>query len=282
MTLTIDVFNSGYLPVNGGPSWDSGSTATWPASTATLIAGERDAILVDALMTVDEGHQLASWIGETGKNLTSIVITHGHGDHFFGAGPVLAAFPDARLLALNTTVVEEARLHLQPEIQQNWIGWFGDQFDHKAAIPQPLGSEALAIEDHPVHLIEVGGADGALGTAVHIPDLDTVCAGDAVYNNIHMWLWNSTPASRRTWLATIDAVAGMNPTTIIAGHKDPDAPDDDAARQIAQSRRYIEAFDQAVTKSSSAGDIISEMTSRFPNYGNPYTLFVSAHSQYPT
>jgi hypothetical protein len=63
MTLTIDVFNSGYLPVNGGQGWDSGSTATWPASTATLIAGERDAIHVDALMTIDEGHQLASWIG---------------------------------------------------------------------------------------------------------------------------------------------------------------------------------------------------------------------------
>src|SRR5262245_29243471 len=107
MTLTVDVFNSGYLPVNGGPGWDSGSTATWPASPATLIAAERDAILVDALMTVDEGHQLASWIGETGKNLTSILITHGHGDHFFGAGLVLAAFPDARLLALNTTVVEQ-------------------------------------------------------------------------------------------------------------------------------------------------------------------------------
>jgi hypothetical protein len=64
-----------------------------------------------------------------------------------------------------------------------------------------------------VHVIEVGGADGALATVVHIPELDTVCAGDAVYNNIHMWLWNSTPASRQTWLATIDKVAGMNPTT---------------------------------------------------------------------
>lgn len=248
MTVTIDVFNCGYLPINGGPGWDRGSIATWPASTAPLIIGERDAILVDALMTIDEGRQLASWMGESGKSLTSIVITHGHGDQFFGAGPVLAAFPGARLLALNTTVVEEARLHLQPEILQNWIGWFGDQFDHEASVPQPLGSEALSVEEHPVHLIEVGGADGASATVVHIPELDTVCAGDAVYNNIHMWLWNSTPASRLTWLATIDAIAGMNPTTIIAGHKDPDAPDDYAARQLAQSRDYIEAFDQAVAQ----------------------------------
>ena len=73
---------------------------------------------------------------------------------------VLAAFPGARFLALNTTVVDEGRLHLEPEILQNWIGWFGDRFDHRAAVPQTLGPEALTVEEHSVHLIEVGGADG--------------------------------------------------------------------------------------------------------------------------
>ncbi|MGW5112677.1 MBL fold metallo-hydrolase [Nocardia sp. NPDC004123] len=280
MSLTIDVFNTGYLPINGGPGWDPDTAATWPASTATLISGARDAILVDALMTVDEGRRLAAWIGDTGKNLTSIVITHGHGDHFFGAGPVLEAFPQARLLALNTTVIEEARYNLGPEVQQNWIAWFGDRFDRTPALPQPVESETLTVDDHPVRLVEVGGADGVLNTVVHIPELDTVCSGDAVYNNIHMWLWNSTPDSRRTWLATIDKIADLHPATIIAGHKDPGAPDDDAERQITQSRSYIEAFDRAVAKLSSAPEVIDEMTGLFPGYGNPYTLFAAAYSQF--
>jgi glyoxylase-like metal-dependent hydrolase (beta-lactamase superfamily II) len=282
MSLTLRVFNSGYVPVNGGPGWDCARTATWPASTATLIAGERDAILVDALMTIEEGRQLASWIGESGKHLTDIVITHGHGDHFFGAGAVLAAFPEARLVALNTAVVDEARMHVVDPILQNWIDWFGDEFDHQAAVPQALGSEALTVEEHPVHLIEVGGADGALGTVLHIPELDTICTGDAVYNNIHMWLWYSTPESRQTWLSTIDKIADMNPATIIAGHKNPDAPDDNAARQIAQSRSYVEAFDRAVTELPSADAVIDEITKAFPGYGNPYTLFLAAQTQYQT
>jgi glyoxylase-like metal-dependent hydrolase (beta-lactamase superfamily II) len=282
MSLTLDVFNSGYVPVNGGPGWESARAATWPASTATLIAGEREAILVDALMTIEEGRQLASWIGDSGKNLTNIVITHGHGDHFFGAGPVLAAFPDARLVALNTAVVDEARMHVVDPILQNWIEWFGDEFNHQAAVPQALGSETLTVEEHPVHLIEVGGADGALATVLHIPELDTVCTGDAVYNNIHMWLWNSTPESRQTWLSTIDKIADMNPATIIAGHKDPDAADDNAARQITQSRSYVEAFDRAVAELPSADDVIDEMMKAFPGYGNPYTLFLAAHTQYQT
>ena len=93
MSLSVRVFNTGYTPVNGGPGWDARTTATWPSSTATLIAGAHDAILVDALMTTDQGRQLVSWIGGANKNLTNIVITHGHGDHFFGASPVFAGLP---------------------------------------------------------------------------------------------------------------------------------------------------------------------------------------------
>ncbi|MDT5044633.1 MAG: hypothetical protein QOG75_486 [Mycobacterium sp.] len=224
MTLSVRVFNTGYTPVNGGPGWDARTTATWPSSTAILIAGAHDAILVDALMTSDQGRQLVSWIGGANKNLTKIVITHGHGDHFFGAGPVLRAYPAARLLALNDDVIAEGRLHLQPDILSNWIGWFGDQFDCAAAVPDKFGFEVLEVEGTPLNWLAVGGADGTPATVIHVAQLDTVCAGDAVYNNIHVWLWNSTPESRATWLATIDAVAALEPRTIIAGHKDPDAP----------------------------------------------------------
>jgi len=117
---------------------------------------------------------------------------------------------------------------------------------------------------------------------LHIPELDTVCTGDAVYNNIHMWLWNSIPESRLIGLSTTDKIADMNPATIIAGHKDPDAADDNAARQITQSRSYVEAFDRAIAELPSAGCVIDEMTKAFPGYGNPYTLFLAAHSQYQT
>jgi hypothetical protein len=49
-SLSIDVFNSGYKPIPGGPGWDDRTPATWPASTSTLISGERNALLVDALL----------------------------------------------------------------------------------------------------------------------------------------------------------------------------------------------------------------------------------------
>jgi len=56
----------------------------WVASTVTLIYGERDAVLVDTFLSVQHSQELADWLAESGKHLTTIYITHGHGDHFLG------------------------------------------------------------------------------------------------------------------------------------------------------------------------------------------------------
>jgi glyoxylase-like metal-dependent hydrolase (beta-lactamase superfamily II) len=114
------VFNAGYKPIPGGPGWDQRRHATWPATTATLIHGDRDAILVDALLTTDEGQRLARWVRGTGVQPRLIYVTHGHGDHFFGAGPVLDAFPDAQLVASDQQVVDEASGQTTPKALASW------------------------------------------------------------------------------------------------------------------------------------------------------------------
>jgi hypothetical protein len=58
-SLSIDVFNSGYQLVPAGPGRDGSAPATWPASTSTLISGDRGAVLVDALLTTGQGERPA-------------------------------------------------------------------------------------------------------------------------------------------------------------------------------------------------------------------------------
>ena len=92
-SLSIDVFNSGYKPIPGGPGWDDSTPATWPASTSTLISGGGDALLVDALLTTSEGERLASWVQKIGKQPRAVFVTHGHGDHSSGPGRCWTPFP---------------------------------------------------------------------------------------------------------------------------------------------------------------------------------------------
>jgi glyoxylase-like metal-dependent hydrolase (beta-lactamase superfamily II) len=281
-SLSIDVFNSGYKPIPGGPGWDDSTPATWPASTSTLISGDRDALLVDALMTTSEGERLAAWVQNSGKRPHAIFVTHGHADHFFGAGPVLDAFPGAPLMACDQQVVDEARGQTTPQFMAAWNSWFAGQFSPSPVMPTLTSSQEFDLEGHPLLFRTIGDADGVLATIVHVPDMHAICSGDIVYNDIHMWLRRSTPASREAWLASLDAVAALKPSTIITGHKDPGAPDDNATRVLDQSRRYIEDFGQAVAKSSTAPEVIDAMLAKYPAHGNRYTLFVAAFSQFPS
>ena len=74
------------------------------AMAATLIYGDRDALLVDAFMTVEQASALADWVVSKKKDLTTIYITHGHGDHWFGVGTILERFPQARVVATPSTI----------------------------------------------------------------------------------------------------------------------------------------------------------------------------------
>src|ERR1700689_3512946 len=71
----------------------------WVPTSATLIYGEREAVLVDAFLTVEQASAVVDWVAAHGKNLTAIYITHGHGDHFFGIGALLDRFPNAKAVA---------------------------------------------------------------------------------------------------------------------------------------------------------------------------------------
>jgi Metallo-beta-lactamase superfamily len=69
----------------------------WPPISSTLISGERDAVLVDTPITVEQARALANWVVASGKSLTTICATHGHGDHFFGTSTVLERLKWSRL-----------------------------------------------------------------------------------------------------------------------------------------------------------------------------------------
>ena len=86
----------------------------WVANTTTLVCGERDALLVDTFLSDEQTAQLADWIAASERRLSTIYITHGHPDHFFGLKLLRDRFPEARALA-TPQVVDAMQAALRPE-----------------------------------------------------------------------------------------------------------------------------------------------------------------------
>src|SRR5262249_35710349 len=91
--LNWDVFVTPGIPVVISDLPPGMTQRMWSRISATLIYGQRDAVLVDALLTVEQAHALVDWVAASGKNLTTIYVTHGHGDHFFGIAALQNRFP---------------------------------------------------------------------------------------------------------------------------------------------------------------------------------------------
>ena len=107
--LGWDVFVTPGIPIVTRDLPPGVTQAYFQAMASTLIYGMRDAVLVDAFMTVKQANALADWVAGRGTNLTTIYITHGHGDHWFGAGTVLERFPNAKAVATPNVVAAAPR-----------------------------------------------------------------------------------------------------------------------------------------------------------------------------
>jgi glyoxylase-like metal-dependent hydrolase (beta-lactamase superfamily II) len=275
--LKLDVYVSPYKPiVSMLPSWDTVHQATWPASSVSLLTGETEAALIDALLTNAEAERVVEWIRATKKMLTTVYITHGHGDHFFGLNTILAAFPAAKAVAL-PEVVPFAQEQVAPGYMAFWNGFFPNQLPEHPIVPEPLEGDVIYLEGHELCPIMVGQSDTAPSSVVHVPDLDAVVGGDVAYNGIHCWLAQTDHEKRDGWIAGLDTIAALNPKIVVAGHKAPDARDDDPQAILAATKTYIRDFDRLVTESNTPQELIDKMMQLHGERGNPYTLWTAAH-----
>src|SRR5947209_17162565 len=75
-------------------------------ATSTLIAGEKEAVLVEGQFTLSDAHRLVGMILDSKKTLTTVYVTHDHPDHYFGAVVIKEAFPKVKVVALPAVVAE--------------------------------------------------------------------------------------------------------------------------------------------------------------------------------
>src|SRR5258707_8587338 len=197
ISLTWDVFLAPSIPAITSDLPPGENQRPWPPISSTLISGERDAVLVDAPITVEQARALADWIAASGKNLTTIYATHGHGDHFFGASTVLERFPNARFVA-RPEVIKIMRQQASPEsLATFWNPRFPNQISSHIAIAEGLAGNVINLEGHDLISVPLGFTDTSSTTCLHVPSIGLIVAGDAAYNGVHLHL-SESPDQQKT------------------------------------------------------------------------------------
>jgi glyoxylase-like metal-dependent hydrolase (beta-lactamase superfamily II) len=274
--LKWDVFVTPSIPVVTTDFAPGEHERPWPPISSTLIYGSRDAVVVDSFITVEQARAQADWIASTGKNLTNIYATHGHGDHFFGASVLLERFPKARFVAA-PSAIQVMKEQTAPDFVQNfWESRFPGKLPKHLVVAEELGKNVIELEGESLIVVPLAFTDTAGTTCLHAPSLELIAAGDGAYNGVHPRLVESNQNQKRgEWLSALDKMAALHPRNVVAGHKNL-KNDDDGVRVIAETRQYIVDFEEVAGKTTTARELYDGMLVRYPEWLNRGALWSSA------
>jgi glyoxylase-like metal-dependent hydrolase (beta-lactamase superfamily II) len=215
--------------------------------TSTLIAGEKEAVLVDGQFTLSDAHRLVGLILDSKKTLTTVYVTHSHPDHYFGLVVIKQAFPKVKIVAQPATVAEIKKTWA--EKVKHWGPMYGANLTTKPLIPEALAGRSLTLEGRTIEIHGAVQGDDATNSYVWIPSIKTVVTGDIVFQGIFPWTAETTSASRGAWSKSLDELAALGATTVIAGHEAPTQPDDTSG--LTTTKAYLKDFDEAAAASKS-------------------------------
>jgi len=245
---------------------------------STLIVGPTESILFDGQYRLSDGRALAERIAETGTKLKAIVLSHADHDHYMGAGAVVERFPDVPIYMTRgglddftarspRDLAMERRRGPDPEVPNELIK------------PELLPDGALEVDGQEIIVIEglVGDVRAPVSTALWIPSLHTVLAGDLVFEGIHPWLGDSDRASRVEWRSSLRRLAALEPAAVVPGHKrDLSTPDSPAL--IDAMIRYLDDFDALMEEASTPADVVEGMVGKYANLALPGLMAYGART----
>lgn len=229
--------------------------------TATLVAGDTDVLLVDAGFTRADGHRLVAELLDAGKRLTTVFISHGDPDFYFGAEVVADAFPDATFLATPPTIA-----HIHHSYQGKLKAWAaaGANLPTRLIDLTPLTGD-LTVQGH---RFELRGGTAALPDRHYLwqPEHRAILGGVLLFQHEHVWVADTAkPEQRTAWIALLDEMTALDPQLVVPGHRLPGAPADASA--ITGTRDYLVAFEEELAKAPDGATLTGALTGRYPEHG---------------
>lgn len=227
----------------------------------SLIMGEHDAVLVDAPFTLSDAHRAVAMVLDSGKTLTHVYVTHDHPDHFFAMEVIQDAFPDVQIVAHPDVVADI--WHSLPFKVRRWSPMLGANGPVHPSAPLPLEDGVIMLEGHELRIVGPMQGDHHHATALWVPSIRALFAGDLVFNRMHLWLGEHDAEQVAAWADALDQLAALEPAIVVAGHSAPgmaDSPDG-----IAFSQRYLAKWQEFSAVAADSVELSAMIEAEFPD-----------------
>ena len=240
------------------------------ATNCWLLAaeGSSEALVVDPGFFPE---RVTALLDAAEKRPVAVLATHGHSDHVGAAAAVCGT-------ELPLYIHKDDELALRDPLA--WGAGFPGQIPDKLVIAEALQGNVIDLEGHEVVAVELGHTDTDYTTCLHVPSIGLVVAGDAAYNDVHLYLVESSPQTRQEWITALDKIESLRPRVVVASHKRPE--NDDSPRIIEETRQYIRDFDRLTGTTKTAQELYDRMLELYPTRVNPgWALWSSARAAKP-
>ena len=264
-----------------GPLPD-GSTRMWSPITSTLIMGTHDALLVDPPMTNTQAADVGDSIEASGRQLRRrLYVTHGHGDHWFGAIPIGGAVSGRGRASHKRHQATDGRAE-QRRVPRRLLGIAFFPVSYPPVRSTSASSMNMVSSSRVL-------ACCRLKWVTPTPTRRRCCMRP---RSVCWWPVTSSTTTCTSyltesggvtgidqWLAALDIAEALEPIAVIAGHKSPQAADDPS--QIQATREYLTHARQLLTSSTRAEEFYDAMLGLHPHRINPGALWGAAMTLLP-
>ncbi|AKU24509.1 MULTISPECIES: MBL fold metallo-hydrolase [Telluria group] len=251
--------------------FNPGEAAIFPVASV-LVKGQKEAVLIDAQFSRGEAQKLVEKIKASGRKLSTVYVSHGDPDFYFGLDVIKAAFPEAKIVATAGTI---AAMEKKAKAKvAYWGPILGANAPQAIVMPEALQGDTIKLEGE---TLQIKGLDGATPdrTYVWIPSLKAVAGGVVLFKGLHVWTADTqTVESRKQWLAALDGIAALKPVTVVPGHfavGSSFTPD-----SIAYTADYLRRFEAETPKAANSIELVAAMKKAYPTVGLDGALQTSA------
>ncbi|MES2618944.1 MAG: MBL fold metallo-hydrolase [Bacteroidota bacterium] len=237
-----------------------------------IVSGKTDAVLIDAQFTLADAEKVAQEIKASGKKLTTIYVSHGDPDFYFGLEVFKKYFPEVTIYASPATV-EHIKATAQKKLEV-WGERLGKNITSNVVLPQIFKGNSIDLEGQKLEII--GLEEFPTKTFVWIPSIKAVVGGINVFGtSFHLWMADAQNTdARKNWISVLDKIESLHPTIVIPAHAKSETTFDIST--VKHTKNYIQFYEEALKTNKTSETLISALKTKYPTLTFDIALQIGA------